>query len=183
MAEPLGTNGFLKKKTYMNSKVHTFKACLVAKDYTQTYKVDYRKTFSPVAADIRRSTYILGIKITKDRSKRLIALSQNAYFDKILKKFKMENSKRGNIPMQEKPNLIKAQGASKPEEVKRMQRVLYASAIGSIMNSKDMVLVYGEIFEDELRVTCYANAGLQIDKDDTISQSRYFCVLNEGVID
>ncbi|GJX56986.1 retrotransposon protein, putative, ty1-copia subclass [Tanacetum coccineum] len=39
----------------------------------------------------------------------------------------------GNIPMQEIPNLSKAQGASKLEEVSRMQRVPYASTIGSIM--------------------------------------------------
>ncbi|GJS37599.1 hypothetical protein Tco_0535981 [Tanacetum coccineum] len=45
----------------------------------------------------------------------------------------MENSKSGNIPMQEKPNLSKSQGAYTPEEVKCMQRVLYGSAIGSIM--------------------------------------------------
>ncbi|GJY60108.1 hypothetical protein Tco_0460000 [Tanacetum coccineum] len=45
----------------------------------------------------------------------------------------MENSKHGNIPMQERFNLNKTQGASTPEEVKRMQNVHYASAVGSIM--------------------------------------------------
>ncbi|GKC56028.1 retrotransposon protein, putative, ty1-copia subclass [Tanacetum coccineum] len=50
--------------------------------------------------DLGEATYILGIKIIRDRSKRLIALSQSANFDKILEKFKMENSKRGSVPMQ-----------------------------------------------------------------------------------
>ncbi|GKC71523.1 hypothetical protein Tco_1117406 [Tanacetum coccineum] len=45
----------------------------------------------------------------------------------------MENFKRRSIPMQDKPKLCKSQGASIPAEVKRMQRVPYASAIGSIM--------------------------------------------------
>ncbi|GJX27041.1 hypothetical protein Tco_0233337 [Tanacetum coccineum] len=45
----------------------------------------------------------------------------------------MENSKRGNVPMQENPRLSKAQGASTPNEVKRMERVSYASVVGSIM--------------------------------------------------
>ncbi|GKA54414.1 hypothetical protein Tco_0753363 [Tanacetum coccineum] len=90
-------------------------------------------------------------------SKWLIALSQSAYFDKILKKVKMENSKRSSVPMQEKPDYRKSQGAKTPSEVKRMQRVSYASARGSIM---------------------YA-----IDKDDTKPQSGYVFVLNGGVMD
>ncbi|GJT81854.1 hypothetical protein Tco_1056196 [Tanacetum coccineum] len=45
----------------------------------------------------------------------------------------MDNSKRGNIPMQERLDLNKLQGASTPEEVKRMQNVPYASVVGSIM--------------------------------------------------
>ncbi|GJR98796.1 hypothetical protein Tco_0270970 [Tanacetum coccineum] len=78
----------------------------------------------------------------------------------------MENSKRGNIPMQEKPNLSKAQGANTPKEVKHMQRVPYASAIGIIIN--------------EMRVTCYTHVKFQTDEDDTKSQSRYVFVLNES---
>nr|GEV07847.1 putative retrotransposon protein [Tanacetum cinerariifolium] len=45
----------------------------------------------------------------------------------------MENSKRGSIPMQEKLKLSKSQGASTPAEMKRMQNVPYALAVGSIM--------------------------------------------------
>nr|GEX18562.1 vesicle transport v-SNARE 11-like [Tanacetum cinerariifolium] len=37
-----------KKKTYMDGKVHTYKARLVAKGYTQTHRIDYEETFSPV---------------------------------------------------------------------------------------------------------------------------------------
>ncbi|GKB46168.1 hypothetical protein Tco_0896921 [Tanacetum coccineum] len=45
----------------------------------------------------------------------------------------MENSKRGTIPMQEKLKLSKSDGASTPAEIRRMSRVPYASAVGSIM--------------------------------------------------
>ncbi|GKA54609.1 retrotransposon protein, putative, ty1-copia subclass [Tanacetum coccineum] len=79
------------------------------------------------------AAYILGIKIYKDRSQRLIGLCQSAYIKKILKRFHMENSKRGSIPMQEKLRLSKSQGASTPAELKRMQNVPYASAIGSVI--------------------------------------------------
>jgi hypothetical protein len=39
--------------------------------------------------DLGEPTYILGIKIYRDRSKRLIGLSQDTYIDKVLKRFNM----------------------------------------------------------------------------------------------
>ncbi|GKA28522.1 retrotransposon protein, putative, ty1-copia subclass [Tanacetum coccineum] len=83
--------------------------------------------------DLGEATFILGIKIYRDRSKRLIGLSQNAYMDKILKRYRMDNSKRGHIPMQERLDLNKSQGAQTPIEVNHMKNVPYASAVGSIM--------------------------------------------------
>nr|GEX74670.1 hypothetical protein [Tanacetum cinerariifolium] len=83
--------------------------------------------------DLGDDAYILEIKIYRDRSKRLIGLCQSAYIEKILKRYYMENSKRGMIPMQEKLKLSKSQGASTPAEKQLMKNVPYASAIGSIM--------------------------------------------------
>ena len=83
--------------------------------------------------DLGEATFILGIKIYRDRSRRLIGLSQSSYIDKILKRFKMENYKRGYVPMQERLDLSSKQCASTPAEVDRMRRVPYASAVGSIM--------------------------------------------------
>nr|GFB80231.1 hypothetical protein [Tanacetum cinerariifolium] len=62
--------------------------------------------------DLGEAAYILGIKIYGDRSKRLIGLCQSDYIEKILKRFYMENSKRGSILMQEKLKLSKSQDAS-----------------------------------------------------------------------
>nr|GEX00763.1 hypothetical protein [Tanacetum cinerariifolium] len=73
--------------------------------------------------DNDEAAFILGIKIYRDRTKRLIGLSPSAYMDKILKRFKMDNSKRGNIPMQERFDLNKTQGASKPEKLRWPPRV------------------------------------------------------------
>nr|GEX20891.1 hypothetical protein [Tanacetum cinerariifolium] len=47
--------------------------------------------------DLGKVAFILGIKIYIDRSKRLIRLSQSAYMDKILKRYRMDISKRGYI--------------------------------------------------------------------------------------
>ncbi|GKF18458.1 hypothetical protein Tco_0063376 [Tanacetum coccineum] len=45
----------------------------------------------------------------------------------------MDNSKHGYIPMQERLDLNKTQGAITPGEVERMQNVPYTSAVGSIL--------------------------------------------------
>nr|GEZ16521.1 hypothetical protein [Tanacetum cinerariifolium] len=129
------------------------------------------------------AAYIFGIKIYRDRSRRLIGLCQSAYIEKILKRYCMENSKRGSIPMQEKLKLSKSQGASTPAELKHMQNVSYASAVGSIMNTKDMFLVYEGDLKRELRVSCYTDDGYLTDVDGLKSQTGYVFVLNGGPVD
>ncbi|GJT68410.1 retrotransposon protein, putative, ty1-copia subclass [Tanacetum coccineum] len=83
--------------------------------------------------DLGEDAYIRGIKIYRDRSKRLIGLCQSAYIEKIIKRFYMENSKHGTIPMQEKLKFSISQGSSTPAEIRRMQNIPYALAVGSIM--------------------------------------------------
>ncbi|GJW68105.1 retrotransposon protein, putative, ty1-copia subclass [Tanacetum coccineum] len=56
----VGSKWIFKKKTDMDGIVHTYKAHLVAKGYTQLYGVDYEETFSPVA-DIRAIRILISI--------------------------------------------------------------------------------------------------------------------------
>ena len=83
--------------------------------------------------DMGDAKYILGIKIYRDRSRRLIGLSQCVYIDKILERFHMEKSKKGSVPMSTSVQLSKSQCAATLEEIEYMKDVPYASAIGSIM--------------------------------------------------
>nr|GEY61478.1 hypothetical protein [Tanacetum cinerariifolium] len=83
--------------------------------------------------ELGEAAYILGIKIYRDRSKRLIGLSQSAYIDKILKKYNIHNSKKGYLPMKVKHDLSNELCASIPEKMAYMKKVPYASAVGSIM--------------------------------------------------
>ncbi|GKC90774.1 retrotransposon protein, putative, ty1-copia subclass [Tanacetum coccineum] len=116
--------------------------------------------------DLGEAAYILGIKIYRDRSRR--------------------------IPMQEKLRLSKSQGASTPAELKRMQNVPYASVVGSIMyvvrcTRPDVAFAQNitSRFQQnpELRVSCYTDAGYLTDADDLKSQTGYVFVLNGGAVD
>ncbi|KAL0318250.1 UNVERIFIED_CONTAM: Retrovirus-related Pol polyprotein from transposon TNT 1-94 [Sesamum calycinum] len=82
--------------------------------------------------DLGEASYILGIKIFRDRSKRMLGITQNSYVEKVLKRFKMEHSKRGFLLMRHGVKLSKKQSPKTDEELKRMLDIPYASAIGSI---------------------------------------------------
>nr|GEW83977.1 hypothetical protein [Tanacetum cinerariifolium] len=56
----VGSKWPFKKKTNMDGVVHTYKARLLAKGYTQTLGIDYEETFSPVA-DIRAIRILIAI--------------------------------------------------------------------------------------------------------------------------
>ncbi|GJZ01515.1 retrotransposon protein, putative, ty1-copia subclass [Tanacetum coccineum] len=199
----VGSKWIFKKKTNMAGNVHTYKAHLVAKVFTQTYGVDYKEPFSLVA-DIRAIGILIGIVVFYDYDIWQIDvktaflngyLSQEVYmvhpkdfvnlkypnqvcklkcsiyelkqasrqwnkqFDEEIRNEKliMENcipmlqgvkSYLGKcfamkdlgeetyilgIKIYRDRSRSKTQGASTPDEVKRMKRVPYASAVGSIM--------------------------------------------------
>nr|GEU72091.1 hypothetical protein [Tanacetum cinerariifolium] len=139
--------------------------------------------------DLKEATFILGIKIYRDGSKRLIELGQNAYMDKILKRYKMDNSKRGHIPMQERLDLNKTQGASTPKEVKRIQNVPYTSVVGSIMYAVRCIrpdVVFAQNITSRFQHNpseCHWTAMKNILKDDTKSQTGHVFILNGGAVD
>ena len=83
--------------------------------------------------DLGEAAYILGIKIYRDRYKRLIGLSQSAYIDKVLKRFSMQDSKRGFLPMSHGITLSKTQCPNTKDQRDRISKITFASAIGSIM--------------------------------------------------
>ncbi|KAL0445126.1 UNVERIFIED_CONTAM: Retrovirus-related Pol polyprotein from transposon TNT 1-94 [Sesamum latifolium] len=82
--------------------------------------------------DMGEASYILGIKIYRDRSRRLLGFTQSSYIEKILKRFKMEQSKRGLLPMRNGTKLSKKQSPKTDEELKRMSNIPYASVVRSI---------------------------------------------------
>ena len=100
-------------------------------EFLESIKAYLNKCFS--MKDLGEAAYILGIKIYRDRSRRLIGLSQSTYLDKILKKFNMDQSKKGFLPILQGVQLSTAQCPTTAEDREKMSVVPYASAIGSIM--------------------------------------------------
>jgi hypothetical protein len=97
----------------------------------EVIKSSLRKSLS--MKNLGEAAYILGINIYRDRSKRLIGLSQDAYIDKILNRSNMQDSKKGFMPMSHDITLSKNKCPSTPDEQERMRVIPYDLAIGSII--------------------------------------------------
>ena len=83
--------------------------------------------------DVGVASYVRRIHRIRDRKNKVIALSQASYIDKILVRFSMQNSKKGNLPSRHGVHFSKEQYPKTPQEVEDMRRVPYASAVGSLM--------------------------------------------------
>ena len=97
----------------------------------QAVKTWMGKSFS--MKDLGDATYILGIRTNRDRSKRLIGLSQSTYIDKVLHHFGMQEAKRVFVPMSHGITISKEDCPKSSDDKDRINRVSYTSAIGSIM--------------------------------------------------
>ncbi|KAJ4744919.1 Transposon Ty1-NL2 Gag-Pol polyprotein [Rhynchospora pubera] len=94
-------------------------------------KDSLKKVFS--MKDLGEAAYILGIKIYRDRSRRMLGLSQDAYIDKVLNKHNMANSKKGFLPMSHGIFLSKSQSPTNDTDREYMKKFQYPSVVGSIM--------------------------------------------------
>nr|GFB02301.1 hypothetical protein [Tanacetum cinerariifolium] len=135
--------------------------------------------------DLGDAAYILGIKVYRDRLRRLIGLSQDAYLDKILKRYRIDGSKRGAIPMQVDVILINL-NVRNLKMIKLSPGEAHWTAVKNILKylrrTKDMFRVYGGNSDAELQVKCYCDAGFETDRDDTKSQIGYVFTLNRGAV-
>nr|GEU63939.1 putative S-locus glycoprotein domain-containing protein [Tanacetum cinerariifolium] len=87
-------------------------------------------------------------------------------------------------PYKEKLKLSKSQGASTPAEMKRMQNVPYASAVGSIMYAVRCTrpdIAFAQNITSRFQHN--PDAGYPTDANDLKSQTGYVFVLNGGVVD
>ena len=83
--------------------------------------------------DLGEAGHILGIKVIRDRKRRMMCLSQESYIDTVVSRFSMQNSKKGFLPFRHGISLSKEQCPKTLEEIEMMREIPYASAVGSLM--------------------------------------------------
>ena len=86
-----------------------------------------------IMKNLRKASYILGTKVCKDRSKRMIGLSQRMYIEKVLKRFSIENSKKDLLSFRHGIHLSKKMCPDTPEEIQHISKIPYALTIESLM--------------------------------------------------
>ena len=144
--------------------------------------------------------WLLGIKVTRDRTTHTISLSQSAFIDTILSRFLLADIKPHGLLMVPGTIYSKKDSPSSPDEAARMQRVPYCQAIGSLMYlavatcpniaftvkciyrylklTKDLQLTYGSERHD-LEGYTDANGGSQ---EDRHAISGYAFLIDGGTI-
>jgi hypothetical protein len=83
--------------------------------------------------DLGDASVVLGIQIFRDRSRGILGLSQKGYIEKILKRFNMHSCSPCTTPVQKGDKLSNSLCPQNDKEIVEMEKVPYASAVGSLM--------------------------------------------------
>ena len=83
--------------------------------------------------DMSEASYVIGIKIERDRSQRILGLSQETYINKVLERFRMKNCSPGVAPIVKGDKFSLNQCPSNDLEKKEMKNIPYAFVVGSLM--------------------------------------------------
>ncbi|KAG5549866.1 hypothetical protein RHGRI_014986 [Rhododendron griersonianum] len=94
-------------------------------------KLELSKSFA--MKNLGPAKQILGMKITRDRKKGLIWLSQESYVEKILERFNMSKAKPVSCPLANHFKLSSKQCPTSEKDKAEMEKFPYASAVGSLM--------------------------------------------------
>ncbi|GJZ85112.1 retrotransposon protein, putative, ty1-copia subclass [Tanacetum coccineum] len=76
---------------------------------------------------------ILGMEIVRDRSRKILRVSQSGYVSKILNNFRIDNGKSVQMPLGGHFKLSLKDCPVRDCDVERMSKVPYANAVGSLM--------------------------------------------------
>ncbi|KAL0396345.1 UNVERIFIED_CONTAM: Retrovirus-related Pol polyprotein from transposon TNT 1-94 [Sesamum calycinum] len=141
--------------------------------------------------DMGEAEYILGVKIHRDRSKKLLSLSQETYIKRIIERFRMHNANPVDTPMDKSCVLSKELCPKTEEEKKRMTKIPYQSNPGPdhwvavkrilryLKGTSNLALCY---HGGSLRLVGYSDVDGSADRDERKSTSGYAFLLGGAAI-
>ena len=83
--------------------------------------------------DMGEASFVLGVKILRNRPKRLLGITQETYIKNILKRYNLSDCKPMDTPVMKGVLLSTDMGPKTPQEKERMRHISYSSAVGSLM--------------------------------------------------
>ena len=100
-------------------------------DIIQEIKADLMKIFK--MKDLGELHWLLNLKVERNRTDKLISFLQEAYTDKILNQFNLQDSKMHITPLDPNTRLTKRQCSSTDKEKAQISKIPYREAIGLLM--------------------------------------------------
>lgn len=83
--------------------------------------------------DMDEASYVLRVKILRERSRKLLGLSQETYIKKVLERFQMQTCKPVGAPVEKGDTLSLSMCPHTAKEKGKIARVPYSNNVGSLM--------------------------------------------------
>lgn len=77
-------------------------------------------------------SWLLGLAITRDRAKRTLSISQEAYINSIVRRFNLEDAKPISAPIDANTRLMKTDCPESTEDKQNMKEIPYREVIGAL---------------------------------------------------
>ncbi|RVW57579.1 Retrovirus-related Pol polyprotein from transposon TNT 1-94 [Vitis vinifera] len=145
--------------------------------------------------DMGEASYVIGIKIHRDRFQGILGLSQETYINKVLERFRMKNCSPSVSPIVKGDRFNLNQCPKNDLEREQMKNIPYASAVGSLMyrplescKESDEISSRNQRLQDyvqrtsNLEVVGYSDSDFAGCVDSRKSTSRYIFILADGAI-
>ena len=124
---PVGDGSFTYLLLYVDDML------VAARSKSEIAKIKVQLSTEFDMKDLGAAKRILGMEIRRDRKARRLYLSQEGYVRKVLERFGMCKAKPVTTPLAAHFKLSSRQSPTSDEEIKKMAKTPYASAVGSIM--------------------------------------------------
>ena len=106
---------------------------LATNDKGLLYKVKQFLSKNFDMKDMGEASYVIGIKIHRERSRGILGLSQETYINKVLERFNMKNCSPSVVPILKGDRFDLNQCPNNDFEWEHMKNIPYATTVRSLM--------------------------------------------------